>query len=61
MRPKEKHLISGSKYITYELAHDKTYNKACVTSQCSAQPVRPPSTARVLVYRSLDSLNAAED
>ena len=41
-----------------ETAHDKTYNKACVTSKDSGQPVHPPSTTRVLVYPSLDSPEA---
>ena len=36
------------------------YNKTCVTSKDSDQPVHPPSKARVLVYLSLDSLEAVE-
>ena len=43
-----------------EQVHDKTYNKTCVTSKDSDQPVHPPSMARVLVYPSLDSLEAVE-
>ena len=35
-------------------------SKTCVTSKDSDQPVRPPSMARVLVYPSLDSLEAVE-
>ena len=45
---------------TNELAHDKTYNKTCVTSKDSDQPVHPPSMARVLIYPSLDSPKAVE-
>ena len=37
---------------TYEQAHDKTYNKTCVTSKDSDQPVQPPSMATNLVYPS---------
>ena len=44
----------------YEPARDKTYNKVCVTSKYSDQPVHPPRTARLLVYFSLDSLEAVE-
>ena len=43
-----------------EPANDKTYNKTCVTSKDSDQPVHSPSMARVLFYPSLDSLNAEE-
>ena len=39
---------------------DKTYNKTCVTSKDSYQPVHPPSMARVLVYPSLDSPEAVK-
>ena len=49
--------------IAYEPEHDKTCNKTCVTSKDSKdsdQPVHPSSVARVLVYPSLDSLEAAE-
>ena len=38
----------------------KSYNKTCMTSKDSYQPVHPSSTARVLVYLSLDSLDAIE-
>ena len=41
-----------------EPAHDKTYNKTCLTSKDSDQSVHPLSMARVLVYSSLDSLEA---
>ena len=46
-----------------EPAHDKTYNKTCVTSNDSDHPVHPPSVARPLVYMypSFDSLEAVED
>ena len=44
---------------TNEPAH-KSYDKTCVTSKDSDQPVHPPSMARVLVYPSLDSLEAVE-
>ena len=47
--------------IRVESAHDKTYNKTCVTSKDSDQPVHPPSMARKLVYPSWDSLEAVED
>ena len=39
----------------YEPAHDKTYNKTCVTSKDSDQPVHPSSMARVLVHPCKDS------
>ena len=42
----------------YEPAHDKTYNKTCVTNEDSDQPVHLPSMARVLVYPTLVSLKA---
>ena len=44
----------------FEPAHDKTYNKTCVTSKEPNQPVCPPSMARILVYPSLDSLEDVE-
>ena len=47
--------------LRYEQKHDKTYNKTCVTSKDSYQPVYPPSTARVLVYPSSDSQDAVKD
>ena len=43
-----------------EQAHDNTCNKTCVTSKDSDQSVHLPSTARVLVYHSLDRLLAVE-
>ena len=46
---------------TNELAHDKAYNKTCMTSKDSDQPVHPPSKAMVLTYPSLDSQEAIED
>ena len=45
----------------FEPAQDKTYNKTCVTRKDSDQPVHPPSTAKILVYPSPDSLEAVED
>ena len=44
----------------YLPAHDKTYNKTCVTSKGSDQDVHPPSMARVLVHPSLDSPEIVE-
>ena len=41
-------------------AQDKTYNKTCMTSKDSDQPVHPPSMAKVLIYLSLASLEAVE-
>ena len=46
--------------LIFESAQDKTYNKTCVTSKDTDQPVHPPSMARVLVYPSLDSQEAVE-
>ena len=43
-----------------EPAYDKTHNETCVTSIDSDQTVYLPSKARVLVYPSLDSLEAVE-
>ena len=40
---------------TFEPVHDKTYNKACVTSKDSDQPVHSPNIARVIFNLSLDS------
>ena len=45
----DRKLIEG--YI--EPAHDKTYNKTCVTSKDSDQPVHPPGS-------SFDSLEAVD-
>ena len=45
---------------TIDPAHDKTYNKTCVTSKDSDQPVHPPSMAKIFVYPSLDRLEAVE-
>ena len=42
----------------FELGHDKTYNKTCVTNKNSDQSVHPPSMVGVLVYPSLDNLQA---
>ena len=46
--------------IVIEPAHDKIYNKTCVTSKYSDQAVQAPSIASVLAYPSLDSLEAVE-
>ena len=43
-------------HLQNEPVHDKTYNKTCVTSKDSYQPVHPPSMAMVRLYPSLDSL-----
>ena len=48
------------KYIVKDPAQDQTYNKTCVTSIDSDQPVHPPCIARVLVYPSLDSPEAVD-
>ena len=37
-----------------------TYNKTCVASKDSDQPVHPSGMVRVLVHPFLDSLNAVE-
>ena len=47
-------------HLQYEPVHDKTYNKTCVTSKDSNQPVHLPSMARILLYFSLDSLEVVE-
>ena len=41
-------------------AHDKTYNKTCVTSKDSDKTVHPLSMTRLLVYPSLDSPESVE-
>ena len=46
------------KKMVFEPVHDKTYNKTCVISKDSDQPVHPPSMARVLFYIFFDSLGA---
>ena len=38
----------------------KNYNKTYITNKYSDHPVHPPSMTRVLVYPSLDSLEAVE-
>ena len=42
-------------YVNNEQAHDKTYNKTCLASKDSGQPVHQPRMVRVLVHTSLDS------
>ena len=51
------HIVSTQKSFIFEPAHQKTYNKTCVTSKDSDPPVHPP---RVLLYPSLDSPEAVE-
>ena len=46
--------------IIYGPAHDKTYNKTCVTSKYSDQPVHPPCLARVLIHPPVESPWALE-
>ena len=36
--------------LIFEPVHDKTYNKTCVTSKDSDQPLHQHRMARVLVY-----------
>ena len=50
--------LSAVAALSFEPAHDKIYNKTCVTSKDSGQPVHPPSMARILAYPSLVSLEA---
>ena len=50
----------GNIIMAIEPGYDKTYNKTCVPRIDSDQSVYPPSMARVLIYPSLDSLEAAE-
>ena len=55
------HFSDSPKYcFLYETAHDKTYNKTCVTSKDSDQPVHSPSKAIILSHSSFDSLEVAE-
>ena len=51
---------SSSSTRINEPAHDKTYNKTCVTNKGSDQPVHLHSMARALVYSSLNILEAVE-
>ena len=46
----------------FHVAHDKTYmyNKTCVTSKDSKQPVRPVSMPIIVVYPSMDSPETVE-
>ena len=53
-------MYSAKYYIVYEPAHDKAYNKICLTSKDSDQLVHPPSMARVIVYPSLNKPEAVE-
>ena len=51
--------IIGNAGATYR-SQRKTYNKTCETSKDSDQHLHPPSTSRVLVYSSLNNLEAVE-
>ena len=46
--------------IRFEPAHDKTYNKTCMSSKDSDHPVHQFSMVRAVVYPSLNSLEAVE-
>ena len=48
------------RFQPFEPAHDKTYNKTCVASKDSDQPLYPPIMLRVLVLSSLDRPEAVE-
>ena len=52
--------ISWTSSLTFEPVHDKTYNKTCVTSKDSEQPVYLPIMAMLLIYPSLDSPETVE-
>ena len=54
-------VVKFSVYLNRRVFIMKFYNKICVTTKDSNQPFHPPSMARVLVYPSLDSLEAVED
>ena len=51
--------LNGADHKMRAPVHDKIYNKTC-DQQNSDQPVHSRSTARVLVYPSLDNLKAEE-
>ena len=57
-----KRILPDSNFLTFknEPVHDKTYNKTCVTSKDSAQPVHPSNMPRFLVQPSLDNPEAVE-
>ena len=50
--------ISKGNIFRFEPAHNKTYNKTCVTSKYLDQLVHPPSMAKILFHSSFDSLEA---
>ena len=59
--PKWYNLIMDLSFTSiYEPAHDEFYNKTCMTSKDSDQPVHSPGKARVLVYSSLNRQEAVE-
>ena len=53
-------LVSSLYRKTNMSQHTKKYNKTCVTSKDSDQPLHLPSIARVLIYPLLDSLDVVE-
>ena len=57
--PQEVSLTCAHRYRNWASAW-QMYHKTCMTSKDSDQPAHPPSMARVLVYPSLNSLNAVE-
>ena len=52
--------ISCVSLLIFGPADDKIYNKTCITSKDSDQPVHPFSMSREFVYTSLDSLGAVK-
>ena len=44
----------------FEPVHDKSFNKTCVTSKDSDQPVHLSSLAGVVIFPSLESPKAVE-
>ena len=61
MNAYKKHILINTCLLKgNEPEHDKTYNKTSVTSKDSDQLVHPLSMVKVLVFPSLDSLEAVE-
>ena len=62
MRKQTTIVVTGALRVKMNImpVHNKTYNKTCVTSIDSDQPVHPSSMAIVLVYPSLNGLEAVE-
>ena len=58
------HTFRGAEEIRrqiFEPAHDKTYNKTCVTRKDSVQLIHPSSMAKVIVFfSSSDNLEFVE-